>query len=425
MKNEKRKGDRQLEKDNKETIAQENVEKQTLVQEENKEKENKKTNTKEDKKETKIKEEKSSSDSVEDTNQKSKGRFVVPAIIAVILIAFAGVIIWQNFIKPKTDINDKLGFNTDDYITVGNIKGLTYDLTQKEWDESINEDTDYTEDVNRASKSGDEISFSYTAYINNKKIEDLSEKEQSIDLGSYDSGIYKLFSDKIIGVKKGDKVTVKVTDGKEANELSRKKLDYTGKKITYKLSVEAVSEKHRDKITDQWVKDNYYEALGLSNKKEYYQWQKEYLIEENVKVELWNKALEKVTLKSVPSEYYQQIVDEMDGSVAASAKQEGLSVNEYKIRYGLTDEVTQENYNTELKSMLLMWHIVKQEGFKASKEEIEEEYENSMDDAGVDTVEEMKKLYTKDEMEELVLLDKAQNFVYENAKVTFSYKIKK
>ena len=72
-----------------------------------------------------------------------------------------------------------------------------------------------------------------------------------------------------------------------------------------------------------------------------------------------------------------------------------------------------------------MWHIVKQEGFKASKEEIEEEYENSMDDAGVDTVEEMKKLYTKDEMEELVLLDKAQNFVYENAKVTFSYKIKK
>ena len=72
-----------------------------------------------------------------------------------------------------------------------------------------------------------------------------------------------------------------------------------------------------------------------------------------------------------------------------------------------------------------MWHIVKQEGFKASKEEIEEEYEDSMDDAGVDTVEEMKKLYTKDEMEELVLLDKAQNFVYENAKVTFSYKIKK
>ena len=71
MKNEKRKGDRQLEKDNKETIAQKNVEKETLVQEENKEKENKKTNTKEDKKETKIKEEKSSYDGVEDTNQKS------------------------------------------------------------------------------------------------------------------------------------------------------------------------------------------------------------------------------------------------------------------------------------------------------------------------------------------------------------------
>ena len=39
--------------------------------------------------------------------------------------------------------------------------------------------------------------------------------------------------------------------------------------------------------------------------------------------------------------------------------------------------------------------------------------------------EEMKKLYTKKEMREVVLLDKAQDYIYKNAKVKFSYKIAK
>lgn len=37
----------------------------------------------------------------------------------------------------------------------------------------------------------------------------------------------------------------------------------------------------------------------------------------------------------------------------------------------------------------------------------------------------MKKLYTKKEMREVVLLDKAQDYIYKNAQVKFSYKISK
>ena len=51
-------------------------------------------------------------------------------------------------------------------------------------------------------------------------------------------------------------------------------------------------------------------------------------------------------------------------------------------------------------------------------------YENEYEEVNLDSVEEMKKLYTKDEMKEAVLLDKAQQYVFDNAKISYNYKIK-
>ena len=42
----------------------------------------------------------------------------------------------------------------------------------------------------------------------------------------------------------------------------------------------------------------------------------------------------------------------------------------------------------------------------------------------MESVEEMKELYTDEEMKEVVLLNKAQDYVYENANIKYSYKIK-
>lgn len=71
-----------------------------------------------------------------------------------------------------------------------------------------------------------------------------------------------------------------------------------------------------------------------------------------------------------------------------------------------------------------MWQLVKNLGLEASDDEIEEMYENEYEEVNLDSVEEMKKLYTKDEMKEAVLLDKAQQYVFDNAKISYNYKIK-
>ena len=72
-----------------------------------------------------------------------------------------------------------------------------------------------------------------------------------------------------------------------------------------------------------------------------------------------------------------------------------------------------------------MWYLTKKLKLTASDDEIEEKYNEYYVDANVDSPEEMKKLYTKKEMREVVLLDKAQDYIYKNAQVKFSYKISK
>lgn len=364
------------------------------------------------------------------TVEKKKKKFewkklIFPGIIALIIIVFAVVVYWAKIIKPNADIDKELGFKTEDYISVGDITGLSYEVTQEEWDECVNEDTNYHIEVNRAAKDTDLVDFDYTAYIDDKKIEDLSMEEQSIDIGdSENTDAYKTFSDAIKGHKKGDKLTLHLKDGKEANVLSLNGTDYSGKAIKYELKIRSVSALRVDKVTDKWVKENYQEERGVETVDEFYEWEKEYINEEIIKPDLWNQAIEKVTLKAIPSELQQEVIDSLDMDTAAEAEYAGMSLEEYKNMYGLTDEAMQENYDLQLKSELLLWQLVKDLKLTATEEEIEEEYENSYLEANLESVEEMKELYTDEEMKEVVLLNKAQDYVYENANIKYSYKIK-
>ncbi len=364
------------------------------------------------------------------TVEKKKKKFewkklIVPGIIALIIIVFAVVVYWAKIIKPNADIDKELGFKTEDYISVGDITGLSYEVTQEEWDECVNEDTNYHIEVNRAAKDTDLVDFDYTAYIDDKKIEDLSMEEQSIDIGdSENTDAYKTFSDAIKGHKKGDKLTLHLKDGKEANVLSLNGTDYSDKAIKYKLKIRSVSALRVDKVTDKWVKEKYQEERGVETVDEFYEWEKEYINEEIIKPDLWNQAIEKVTLKAIPSELQQEVIDSLDMDTAAEAEYAGMSLEEYKNMYGLTDEAMQENYDLQLKSELLLWQLVKDLKLTATEEEIEEEYENSYLEANLESVEEMKELYTDEEMKEVVLLNKAQDYVYENANIKYSYKIK-
>lgn len=363
------------------------------------------------------------------TNQEQKKKkinpaaIIVPVIIIIILAVFAVVVYWAKVIKPKNDIDNEIGYNTEEYIKLGKIEGLEAEITQDEWDECVNEDIEYYEEVDRAAKDTDQIEFNFTGYINGKKTADLTMTEQSLNIGENADDIYKQFSDVFIGKKAGETVSVEV-DGALANDLSMEGKDYTDKKIKFKLKILSVSKLVVDEITDEWVAENYLEDRGVQTAEEFYEWEKEYLIETSVKTTLWKKAVENATMSGYPADLYNDIVAEIDGHIQADSEDQGMTVEEYKNFFGYTDESLEEEYIYNVKSELVMWQMVKELGLEASAEEIEEMYEKEYEEVNLDSVEAMKELYTVEEMKEAVLLEKAQQYVFDNAKISYNYEIK-
>lgn len=367
-------------------------------------------------------------DSIEDnakTDKKkiSPAKLIVPIIIVVILAVFAGVVYWAKVIKPKSDINKEVGYNTEEYIKLGQVKGIEDEISQEEWDENLADETNEYDVVDRAAKETDQVDVDIVAYIDNKKVDDLSMKEASFYIGKNDDAADKKVYDKLIGTKAGQKLSLEVS-GDEAKELAGSVEDYSGKKVKLEIKVRDVSELVVNKVTDKWVKENLEDLYGVTTAKELYEWEKQYIIDSNLKERLWKKVVDNATMSGYPADLYNDIVAELDGHIEAEAKDEGISVKEYKKQYQYTDEKLDEEYTYNVKSELVMWQLVKDLGLEASDDEIEEMYENEYEEVNLDSVEEMKKLYTKDEMKEAVLLDKAQQYVFDNAKISYNYKIK-
>ena len=72
---------------------------------------------------------------------------------------------------------------------------------------------------------------------------------------------------------------------------------------------------------------------------------------------------------------------------------------------------------------MVKWAIAKKEGFKVTKGEINQWYEDNYEYVDCESIEEAKELYSTDEIKNAVMLDKIQQYVYDNSKITKSYKI--
>ena len=357
---------------------------------------------------------------VQGNNSKSiLGKIIVPLIIVIILGVFAGTIYYAKAIKPKKDINNEAGFNSEEYITLGKYTGLDYEITQQDFDECVKEETNTYDEVKRAAQNTDQIDFDYTGYVDGKKDDNISQKDAEIIIGAEDEA-FKAFSEAIVGHKSGEKVTVEMDD---ATKLSADGSDYSGKKVKFTIKIKAVSELVVDEVTDEWVKDNYSEDEGINTKEEFYEWCKAYL-EDNARTELWQKVLDNSKMNGYPQDLYDDVVTEFTQDANYYADMFGTTTEEYlKDFCGYTDATLEEEYLNEVKSELVMWEIIKKEGFTCSDTEIEEKYEEMYEECGYDTVEEMKKDYTKSEIKEAVYLDKAQDHVYSHSNVKESFKM--
>lgn len=358
----------------------------------------------------------------------NKLKIVIPIVAVLAIIALVvGIFVGRNVLiknSEKAAIDKEAGFEdgktATDYITLGKTSGFKYTITQKQFDESVREETDTTEDVDRPAQDGDIVEVKYTGYLDGKKEKDISAEGVSFTLGKDKSGAYKRISDAVLDKKTGDKFTVKLS-AKETTEISTSKKVYK-KGSELKGKVVSVGELKREKVTDKWVKETYGEE-GLKTTKDFYGWI-EHTLEDDAKTEIWTMCVKDAKMSSYPQKMYDDVVEEFNNDASYNADYYGYSLEEYLYDFsGYTKKTLEEAYIQETKSELVMWAIAEDQLFAITNKEIEDKYEELYEECGYDSVEAMKKDYKVSEIREAIYADKAEDYVYDNSTVTKAYKI--
>lgn len=356
------------------------------------------------------------------------GKLIVPILIVVILAGFAGFIYYENVAAPDKELLEEMNYGAksmkdflENYITLGNYKGLSYEITQDMWDECVaDENTEYVT-ADKIIEDTDQVEYNLIGYVDNKNETDITHEEQEITIGDDNEGALKTIEDAIKGRKKGDEVTIKELD---ADEFSTDGKSYVGKNTKFVVKITSVSKKTVEKITDDWVKEYYKEDYGLETADDFYKWCKEYLIED-AKAELWAQVLESSIINKYSEDAYQRVIEEVDGDYMYNAEFFGMEYDEYLELNGMTEDDMEEEYMYALKSEMVMWAIVEKEGLddELTNEDIQNKWDALYEEGDFESEEDMKSQYTEEEIRQGALMDKAVDWVYEHSNVELNYKI--
>ena len=370
------------------------------------------------------------SDNKNEKNGFKFGKIVVPGLIIIILAVIAGVVYYQKKVEPEKELLKEMNYGVSsmkdyfsNYISLGNYKGLTYEITQDMWDESVSDETNEYNTAKKVAEDTDQVEYNLTGYVDDKKDSNITHKDQEVIIGENSKGALKIISDALKGHKSGEEITI---EGLNASDFATDGSDYSGKNVKFVAKIKSVRKLYVEKVTDKWVKENYYDDYGLENADDFYKWCKQSLIED-AKAELWSKVLESSVVNKYSETAYQRVIEEVDGDYNYNAEFFGMTTDEYLEMNGMTEDDMEDEYMNALKSEMVMWAIVEKEGLanKITDEDIQNKWDELYQEGDFESEEDMKSQYTDEEIRQGALMDKAVDWVYDHAKVKFSYKISK
>ena len=147
-------------------------------------------------------------------------------------------------------------------VKLGEYKGVTVDkadttITAEEIEKRLDREREKnarTVEVEREIKKDDIAKIDFTGYVDDKEFEGGKGEDYDLTIGS--GTFIPGFEDQLIGHKKGDKVTVKVTFPSDYSNT-----DLAGKDAEFAVTINSV--KTTPELTEQWLKDNA-SAIGTS-----------------------------------------------------------------------------------------------------------------------------------------------------------------
>lgn len=283
-------------------------------------------------------------------------------------------------------------------VTLGDYKGL--EVTKKEvkiMAADVNAEIDRVREQNsrmitveRAIKKNDIAVIDFEGFVDGEPFEGGKAENHQLTIGSH--SFIDTFEDQLVGKKAGDEVDVNVTFPEEyhAEELK-------GKPALFKVVVKEVKEKEVPKADDEFAS----EVSEFETLKEYKASIKKNLTEKakaQATTEKENEVVEKAVANAtmeIPEPMINEQVNQMTQEFAGRLQQQGIKFEQYMQLTGMDPAKFIEQMKPEaikrIQTRLVLEAIVKAEGIKATKKDIDKEIEKmaEMYQMELDKVQEM------------------------------------
>ncbi|MBQ9014720.1 MAG: trigger factor [Firmicutes bacterium] len=322
------------------------------------------------------------------------------------------------------------GLNLDDYITVGEYKGLEVDgykikVSEKEIQEKVEaalkeKQENQKLDEKTKLKKGDTANIDYTGKVDGKEFDGGASQGFDLELGS--GQFIEGFEDGLIGHRVGESVEVKVhfPDDYQGEKVA-------GKDAVFTVKINSATRPKIPEYTVDFVKEN----TDFQTKEEYEESIRQDIYnekEETAKTEqknsLWSDVLENTEVKKYPEEEMEAYQKVFDAQIDTMAQQYGMSRSDIlKQMYGADDEKTvksiiEDSTKTLIKQELLTEYIADKENLTYSKDEKQAKLDE-IEKQGYD--DETVQQYTGRTLEQYahitLLYEKVQDFILDNSKV--------
>ena len=327
------------------------------------------------------------------------------------------------------DVNDdgftfKATIIVEPEVEVANYSGIEVEKNSTEvTDELINEEIEKVRERNsrmitvedRAAEDGDIAVIDFEGFLDGEAFEGGKGENFNLKLGS--GQFIPGFEEQIVGHKADEEFSINVTfpEDYQAEELK-------GKAAEFKIKLHEIKVKELPEVDDEFVKD-------VSDKETLDEYKAE--LSEQIKSRLENEAERDVDNKlidavienmsgDVPEAMYDNQVNDMLREFDMRLRSQGMDMATYLQYTGMDADAVKAMYKPEaekrVKLRLALQSIAKKENLTADENDIENEY-NKLAEAYKMDVEKVKAAISAEGLAEDIMVDKAMQFVRDNAVV--------
>ena len=320
-------------------------------------------------------------------------------------------------------------YDVESMVKLGEYKGLTYtetdvsvsdDEVESQINSTLTAHATSEQITDRAVEDGDTVNIDFEGKIDGKTFDGGTASGASLTIGS--GTFIDGFEDGLIGVKPGDKTTLKLKFPDEYKTNT----DLAGKDVTFDVTVNYIK---GDDIVPE-LDDDFVKGLNIddvSNVKEYrayvksqLQANKESEAEKSKQSELLQQAVDNAEIKEIPEELVTQYATQYTDYYKQYASYFGLELSDFLTQYmNQTEEEfnqSAEDYGKERAGYMLVVSAIA----KAEKVDVDALYDEKVaqyaEQSGYADAATLEKDYSKRYLNQIIINEEVQNILEENAK---------